>query len=161
MSADTQARLFQPFLQGESSTTRRFGGTGLGLTICRRLVDMMGGNITVESRDGEGSTFCVRLTCDIAPQDAPQRIFDLAGVSVLLLSLNRDEFPRTLLESYLKAAGAPVTQAADEEQVIQLAQAPTRRSRGRPGSSGQRSRRPSASLRVSSPGQDRAAPTAV
>jgi PAS domain S-box-containing protein len=127
MSADTQARLFQPFLQGESSTTRRFGGTGLGLTICRRLVDMMGGSITVESRDGEGSTFCVRLTCDIAPQDAPQRIFDLAGVSVLLLSLNRDEFPRTLLESYLKAAGASMTRAADEEQVIQLAQAPTRR----------------------------------
>ncbi|MEI7431098.1 MAG: ATP-binding protein, partial [Betaproteobacteria bacterium] len=57
------ARLFQPFEQADSSTTRKYGGTGLGLTISRRLVEMMGGKILVSSREGLGSTFEVRLPC--------------------------------------------------------------------------------------------------
>lgn len=71
MSADQAERLFAPFTQAESSTTRRYGGTGLGLYICRRLVKLMGGSITLESKENQGTRMHVELPMPIHRRSLP------------------------------------------------------------------------------------------
>ncbi|MGF6634752.1 two-component system sensor histidine kinase EvgS [Paraburkholderia sp. MM6662-R1] len=68
IAPDVQAGLFEPFVQAESSTTRRFGGTGLGLTICRKLIDLMNGTLALRSEPGHGTRMTVRLTMPIVEQ---------------------------------------------------------------------------------------------
>lgn len=105
MSAEAVAKLFQPFTQADSSTTRRFGGTGLGLSISKNLVDLMGGDIGVESQPGEGSTFHARIDFPLDPSanDAPSSD-GLGNLRVLLAT--GDDAERAALESYIEYWGA-------------------------------------------------------
>jgi signal transduction histidine kinase/DNA-binding response OmpR family regulator len=119
---EAAARLFQPFMQVEASTTRRYGGTGLGLAICRRLAELLGGEIGVESAPGQGSTFWFTARLDKRP--AQSRVDEggvVAGRRVLVVDDNQTN--RAILRQQLGARGAVVVEAADGPQALALADA--------------------------------------
>ncbi|NJK35998.1 MAG: response regulator [Oscillatoriales cyanobacterium SM2_2_1] len=120
-------KLFQPFTQADSSTTRQYGGTGLGLAICQRLCRMMGGDITVESEFGQGSTFTIFLPAyaDRPKSSVPINTDDVtilqtsAPSSVLVI--DDDPTVHEVLGRFLHKLGLTVHMATDGETGVQLA----------------------------------------
>lgn len=111
---DKQEHIFRRFTQVDASTTRKYGGTGLGLAISQRLVDLMGGSITVDSEVGVGSIF--RFTADFDVQDTPPvsvalSVEELQGLKALIIDDN--DTNRFILTETLTAWGARVTACAD------------------------------------------------
>jgi signal transduction histidine kinase/ActR/RegA family two-component response regulator len=116
IAAEDVERLFQPFTQLDASSTRRYGGTGLGLTICRRLAQLMGGELVVDSVVGQGSTFTLTVEADVRAWSAPKveqavtaEIEQAEPLRVLVV----EDHPvnRMIIEAWLASAGHVTTSA--------------------------------------------------
>jgi signal transduction histidine kinase/DNA-binding response OmpR family regulator len=139
LSSDQIVRLFQPFTQADASTTRRFGGTGLGLALTRRFCQMMSGDVTVHSVPGEGSVFTITLPATISEtaselveamngRDTTPIAHDLAEADddlpagTCVLVIDDDPLQRDLMQRYLRKEGYTVRTASGGAQGLRLAQ---------------------------------------
>jgi PAS domain S-box-containing protein len=124
MTPEAMEGIFAPFTQADSSTTRKYGGSGLGLAICRRLVELMGGRIWVESRLGVGSTFFVELPFQVAEQAVAPRAIPpkpLAALRPLSILLAEDNAVNAqFITKVLERQGHQLTLAENGQQALEL-----------------------------------------
>jgi hypothetical protein len=120
--AAAQSKLFQPFSQVDASTTRKYGGTGLGLAICKQLTELMGGTISLQSQEGQGSTFSVELTLERQPyvqqlsQPSARIPVDLQGKRLLAVDDNATN--RKILRCQATSWGMVVEEAENAYQAM-------------------------------------------
>ncbi len=128
MTPEQVGRLFQEFMQADASTTRKYGGTGLGLAISRRFCQMMGGDITVDSEVGRGSTFTIRLPAEVLaaqpvplPRSAPSSRAPVpAGATPVVLVVDDDPTVRDMTERFLTREGFSVVTADGGQEGLRL-----------------------------------------
>ncbi|HPA37650.1 MAG TPA: ATP-binding protein [Phenylobacterium sp.] len=124
--SDRMGLLFEKFVQVDTSTTRRYGGSGLGLSICRELTEMMGGDIEAQSQEGVGSVFTVRLPLERAPDSllASQALADDATLSAApaglrILAAEDNPMNQLVLKTLLAQLDLEVTCVADGRQAVE------------------------------------------
>jgi signal transduction histidine kinase len=127
MTAEQQKKLFQPFTQIDSSTTRRYGGTGLGLTITKEFTEMMKGSIAVESEFGQGSTFILKLPARLEVTNVQKEVEKLTKTLLTLegdgivLVIEHEDFMRAKLKEELSKLGYAVAVTANGDEGLKLA----------------------------------------
>jgi len=120
LSTEQISKLFRPFSQAEVDTSRKFGGTGLGLAICKKLVEMMGGSIQVESEPGVGSTFSFNVWVDVlssASVPSEEMKGDLDGRRILIVDDNASA--REVFAQLARRGGAQVTVTGSAQEALQ------------------------------------------
>ena len=123
MSAEEQSDLFKPFSQADASIARRFGGSGLGLSIVKSLVELMGGSISVMSERGKGSTFTFTLPLELdlpGIADDERRLAATQLSSMPMLILAKEEITRKAIEVVLRRIGAPGDYIGSSQLAVQL-----------------------------------------
>ena len=126
MTEEQINRLFAPFEQGDSSINRHFGGSGLGLSIVKNLVDMMGGEIKVFSTPGEGTTFIIQLSLDIDIEKEESYVKTLSGghfKNIRTLVLEKSGANMNLIESYLGSYGMYCDLTSTEASALSMLEA--------------------------------------
>ena len=122
MTEEQLARLFERFTQADASTTRRFGGTGLGLAITRAFARLLGGDVEVASKAGQGSSFSLRIPVVLPAADEEPRQADTNRVDEgCVLVVDDDAAQRELIGRFLEREGFTVCQAADGPSALSLA----------------------------------------
>lgn len=119
-------RLFQPFTQVDASSTRRFGGTGLGLTIARRMANIMGGDITVQSTLGQGSTFTLSMEAEVVEWAKVEDVEIIEAVvdrgdRLSVLVVEDHPVNRMILEAWMGSAGHAITAAENGQIAVDAA----------------------------------------
>ena len=120
IAPENHGRIFQGFTQAEASTTRRFGGTGLGLVICQRLVALMGGELVLQSALGEGTCFSFSIDLDVPVSVADTVVADEAAKPLEVLIVDDNELARDTLSSMSRANGWTVQTASSGEAALAL-----------------------------------------
>lgn len=121
MTEEQKSRLFQPFEQADSSTTRNYGGTGLGLTIVKQFTEMLGGAVTVETAPGRGSTFTLRIPVAPLPVTPTKRPRGAARGDGTVLVIDDDPQARRLMSEVLGREGFRTLTAANAQDGLSLA----------------------------------------
>ncbi len=111
-------RIFEGFTQAETSTARRFGGTGLGLTICQRLVSLMGGDLSAESEEGKGSTFSFYIPCTLVEEHKTYVNESLRNLKVLVVDDNTSA--REIMKGLVSSLGWQVDAVSSGEEAINV-----------------------------------------
>jgi signal transduction histidine kinase/CheY-like chemotaxis protein/HPt (histidine-containing phosphotransfer) domain-containing protein len=127
---EAQQKLFRPFVQADTSMTRRYGGTGLGLVIARQLAELMHGAITVRSEPGRGSTFTLAVPLSVAPSEAPPPTPPPESPLGRVLVVDDSDVARNAVAEALQAWGWRVSEAADGSAALEWIQ--SRLSSGEP-----------------------------